>query len=114
MPAGRDKKARPAGTSVRGLTWGGQPLLGLALVVLRVGLEVLLLIFGNFILRPDRRDRAFVHAQAAVDAGLGVDVQHLLLGEIRILLRRVDAINRTDSHAGRVLGSDAGVANYVR
>src|SRR5206468_11841764 len=51
------------------------------------------------------------HARAAVDALLGVNVQHRRLLELGLVLARVDAIHRADVDAGRVLRADARVGD---
>src|SRR6185295_17196578 len=57
----------------------------------------------------DRLDGTRVDAQAAVDALLGMDVEHL-----PILVLAVDAIDRADVDAGRILHSDARLSDDVR
>src|SRR5438309_7719273 len=53
----------------------------LLLIVSRVLLDVLRPLGGKVFLRKDRCHRALVHAQPAIDARVGVDVEHLRLGE---------------------------------
>jgi hypothetical protein len=69
----------------------------LVLVVIRIDRNEALPFFGEVFLGEDGLDGAFVHAEAAVDAGFGVDVEHL---EVGFFLDRVDAIHRADGHDG--------------
>jgi len=55
----------------------------------------------HIVVGEDRGDRAFGHARAAVDAGVGVNV------ELRIVLGRMDTIDRADGDAACVLHPDA-------
>src|SRR5690606_32948968 len=71
--------------------------------------DELLPLLGDFLLRVDRLDRAGVDAEPAVDALLRVDVEHL-----PVLVLAVDAVDRADVHARRVLGADAGLGDDVR
>src|SRR6185369_6076424 len=57
---------------------------------------------GDLLQGVDRLDRAGVDAEAAVDALLGVDVEHL-----PVLVLAVDAVDRADVDAGGILHSDA-------
>jgi hypothetical protein len=70
-------------------------------------------LLGNEVGREDRLDRARRLARSAVDADVRVDVQQRLLLEIRLVLARVDAVDRADLDAGGVLGVDARLSNYV-
>src|SRR5580765_3922075 len=62
-------------------------------------------------LREDGRHRALIHAQPAVDAGIRIDVEHLRLGEGGFVLGGVNAIDRADRDASRVLRTDAGLCD---
>src|SRR3954468_3399463 len=64
-------------------------------------------------LREYRFHRTLVDAQTAIDAGVRIDVEHLLcFKSFRLRLGRVDAVNRADRDAGSVLLSDAGLGNH--
>src|SRR5512137_3105369 len=56
-------------------------------------------------LGEDGRDRTLGLARPAIDALVGVDVEHVLA--------LVDAVHGTDIHAGPVLDADAGFGDYV-
>jgi hypothetical protein len=58
----------------------------------------------------DGGDRAYVYADAALDAALGVDVQLLGGREGRVLGARADAIDRTHLQAGII--SDTWSGDY--
>src|SRR5918992_2537382 len=77
-------------------------------VLVVLGDEALPLV-GHLFHGEDRLDGAGVDAEAAVDALLGVDVEHL-----PVLVLAVDAIDRADVDAGRVFGADAGFSDDVR
>src|SRR5262245_62917655 len=72
---------------------------------LLIELDVVLPLIRGLVLGEDRLDRADRLAGAAVDALLGVDVQHLVT--------LVNAVNRADLHAGLVLHADARLGNDV-
>src|SRR5215218_8425668 len=74
---------------------------GQAEVLVVLGDEGLPLV-GDLFHRVDRLDRAGVDAEAAVDALLWMDVEHL-----PVLVLAVDAIHRANVHAGRILHSNA-------
>src|ERR1700680_1294015 len=63
---------------------------------------------GRLFQRIDGLHRAGVDAQAAVDALLRVDVEHL-----PVLALAVDAVHRAHIDAGRVLHADAGFGDDV-
>ncbi len=63
---------------------------------------------GEHVHRHDRVDRARVRARAAVDAARRVDVEHLGAAEVRLVRCRVDAVDRADRHAGRVVAAGLG------
>src|SRR5215468_6306767 len=75
------------------------------LLLLRVPVRVDLLevrpLLGKVGLVEDRVDRALGDARAAVDALVRVDVQELGRRVLGLLLRRVDAVDRTHFDAGR-------------
>ena len=83
------------------------------LEVVGVDRDVALPLLGHFVEREDRLDRARRHAGAAVDALVGIDVQHLRGLECRFVLAGMDAIDRTDVHARGIFGADARLGNNV-
>src|SRR3989442_5963536 len=76
-------------------------------------LGVLRPLLGQLLLGEDRLDRAHRDAGAAVDARLGVDVELGLRLELRLVLLRMDAVDRTDFDTGGVLRVDAGLCDHV-
>src|SRR4029450_5946974 len=88
-----------------------------ALLTLRVpvgvDLRVLRPLLGQLFLREDRLDRAYGDTSAAIDAGLGVDVQLVLALELRLVLLGVDAVHRAHLDTGRVLGVHARLCDDV-
>ncbi len=83
-------------------------------VVIDIDLDVLRPFFGQVFLGEDRLHRALIDAQAAVDAGVGVDVQLVTRAEVGFGLGGVNAVNRTDLDTRGVFGSNAGFADDVR
>src|SRR3954469_8412122 len=70
--------------------------------------------FGRqIILGEDGGHGAFIDAHVAVDAGVGIDVEHFFFLEIRFILLGMNAIDRADHDAGRVFGTDAGLGDDV-
>src|SRR6266542_1714867 len=65
------------------------------------------------LLREDRRHRAGGLAVAALDADVRIDVEHFGRLELFLVLTRMDAVDRTHVHAGRVLRADAGLRDDV-
>jgi 6-pyruvoyl-tetrahydropterin synthase len=63
--------------------------------------------------RENRRHGAHRDAGAAVDALHRVDVEHLGLGEVGLVLLRMDAIDRAGVDAGGIFGSNARFSDYV-
>src|SRR6188508_2348189 len=90
------------------------PQIASLLVVLRVRLDEAAPLLRGFIEREDGLDRAGRHAGAAVDALVGVDIEHFGRRELRFVLPGMDAIDRADVYAGRILGADAGFRDDVR
>ena len=82
-------------------------------VVVRVALRVRGPLVRELVLGEARVDRAGLDAGVAVDALVGVDVQHLDLVVVGLVRRRVDAVDRADLDAGVVLGSDAGLGDDI-
>src|SRR5688572_18644930 len=68
---------------------------------------------GRFVERENRLDRARRDARAAVDALVGMNIKHGGARKAVLVLARMDAVHRTDVHAGRVLRSDAGFADDI-
>src|SRR5258708_12076383 len=64
--------------------------------------------------REDRVDRARRHAGPAVDALVGMNIEHLGGGEIGLVLSGMNAVHRTDVHARGLLGADTWLADDVR
>src|SRR5437588_3892657 len=88
--------------------------LGLGLVVLRVGLPVLLTLVRVLVLREAGIHRAGLDAGVAIDALVGVDVEHLDVVVVGLVRGRVNAVDRADLDTRVVLGPDAGFCDYVR
>src|SRR4051794_38440856 len=65
------------------------------------------------ILREDGLDGTGRLARAAVDADLGIDVEHRIFGESSLVFPRVDAVDRADINAGGVLRSDTRFSDHV-
>src|SRR5262245_12875932 len=84
------------------------------IVVVRVGPDEIGPFVRRLVEREDGLDRTGRYAGAAVDAFVGVDVQHLRRGERQLVLPRVDAVDGTDVHARGILRSDAGLADDIR
>src|SRR2546423_3196992 len=87
--------------------------LGPGLVVLGVDLGVLLPLVRELVLGEAGVHRAGLDAGVAVDALVGVDVEHLDLVVVGLVRRRVDAVDGTDLDARVVLGPDAGLCDYI-
>ena len=68
---------------------------------------------GQLVLGEAGVDRAGLDARVAVDALLGIDVEHLDLVVVGLVRRRVDAVDRADLDARVVLGADAGLCDHV-
>src|SRR5260370_380936 len=83
------------------LAWRARGLEGVP-VLRDIGLPLRWRVF----LREDRRHRALGLARAAVDALVGMDVE--------LVLALVDAVHRTNVHAGSVFDVDAGFRDDVR
>lgn len=88
--------------------------LSLLPVPLRIDLDVLVPFLGKVFFGVDGLHRALVHAQTAVDAGVGIDVEHLRVFELGFIFGGVDAIHRADFDTGGVLGADARFGDDVR
>src|SRR5689334_7536877 len=86
---------------------------GLALVVLGVDLGVLGPLGRKLVLGEAGVDRAGLDAGIAVDALVGVDVEHLDRVVVRLVGRRVDAVDGTDLDTRVVLLADAWLGDDV-
>src|SRR5205085_11083502 len=75
---------------------------------------VLFLAGRHLVVGEDGVDRAGGLAGAAVDAGVGIDVEVLHAGEARVVLLGVDAVHRADVNAARVLRADAFLRDDAR
>src|SRR5450432_694829 len=63
--------------------------------------------------RENRGYRANRHARAAIDALRGIDEQLLHAFVFRLILARVDAIDRADVNASGVFSADAWLGNHI-
>ncbi len=77
-------------------------------VVVLGDLQVRLVLGGKLVVGVDRVHRAFVHARAAVDAGVRVDVEHLGGGERRLVGRGVNAVDGADLDARGIVATRLG------
>ena len=75
--------------------------------MLRVQINEIAPLVRRFVERVDRLHRTGRHAGAAVDALVGMDIQHLGGLEIGLILPGMNAIDRADVDTGSVLGADA-------
>src|SRR3954465_15842572 len=73
-------------TAARDVSWITKS--GLGLVPVRVDIDVVLPLVRSQVGREDRLDGTGRLARAAVDADLGIDVEHLVRGEVRLVLPR--------------------------
>ena len=64
--------------------------------------------------RKNGLDRTGRHARAAIDALIGVNEQHFAQCKTRLVLPRMDTIDRADIHTRSVLGSHTRFADDVR
>src|SRR3954454_11959272 len=85
----------------------------LAGVVVRVDLRVLRPLLGELVLGEAGVDGARLDAGIAVDALVGVDVEHLGRLVVGLVGGRVDAVDRTDLDARVVLRPDARLGDDV-
>src|SRR5205814_5329080 len=86
----------------------------LLLVMVRIDLDVLLPFRRHVVFRKNRLHRAFVHAQAAVDAGVRINKKLGGIGKRSFILARVDAVDRANRHARRIFGGNARFRDHVR
>src|SRR5712692_6662250 len=104
------ESAVPPHSKSAGLPPGALLLLGVPVGVDRREIRPL---FRQILERENRRHRAHRNARAAVNAFHRADVEHRFLFKIRFVFPRVDAVHRANVHTGCILGSDAGLSNYV-
>src|SRR5436305_11771179 len=110
LPPGRaDPAAADDSKSARPVTLRRRSLF----VVVRVDLRVPLPLVRQLVLREAGVDRASLYARIAVDALVGIDVEHLDRVVIGLVGRRMDAVDRADLDAGVVLGADAWLRDDV-
>jgi hypothetical protein len=83
------------------------------LEVIGIDRRKMLPLLGNIVFGEDGLDRARRLASSAINAFIRVYVEHFGRLEIRLVLSRVDAIDRTNIHTGRVLSPYAGLSNNV-
>src|SRR5262245_15618115 len=82
-------------------------------VVIPVLRYVLLPLARGFIERKDGLDRAGGHTRAAIDALVGMNIEHFSGRERRFILTRMDTVDRTHVDTRCVLGIYAGLANDI-
>jgi hypothetical protein len=85
----------------------------LFLKMVGIDLNVLLPFSRNVVFRENGLHGAFVDAQAAVNAGVGVDVEHVGAAKFRLILAGMDAIDGAHRDAGGVFRTGAGLGNNV-
>jgi hypothetical protein len=86
----------------------------LTLVVVRVDLDIFLPLRWDGALLEDGGHWTSRFARAAVDAFLGVDIEHVNGLEFGFALRRVNAVYRTHIHAGSIFDTDTGLRDHIR
>ncbi len=79
--------------------------------VVDVDLDVFVPGLREVFLGVDGLDGALIDAEAAVDAGIGVDVELIVLFEVGLVTGGVDAVDGAYLDAGDVLCADAGFAD---
>ena len=110
QPVGMSLPMAVAGCDAR--RWRAS-LLSFAGEVGRVALGEAGPLVGQLVFSEARVDRARLDAGVAVDALVRVDVELFDLVVVRLVGRRVDAVDGADLDAGVVLGSDAGLGDHV-
>src|SRR5436190_246196 len=100
-------------TSRGGPLRAARPRSGLVGEVLRVLLDVVRPLVGHLVLREAGVHGAGLDAGVAVDAFLGVDVQLLDVVVVRLVGRRMDAVDRAHLDARVVLRANAGLGDDV-
>src|SRR5262245_38918239 len=61
----------------------------------------------------DRLNRTGRHTRPTVDALVGMNIKHFGRGKARFVLARMNAVDRADVDAGRILGAYARLADDV-
>src|SRR5438445_259821 len=92
---------------------GPTPASSLIRVIVRVELRVVLPLVGRLVLGEAGIHRAGLDAGIAVDALLRVDVEPRDVVVVRLIGRRMDAVDRADLDARIVLSAYAGLADDV-
>src|SRR5689334_6431254 len=82
--------------------------------MVRVLLDITRPLLRSLVEGKNRLDRTGRYTRAAIDAFVGVNIEHLSGGERRLVLSRVDAVHRTNIHARGVFRADAGLTNNIR
>jgi len=91
---------------------GGGHGFGVAIPIDRVGFGQSFLTAGDRVDAViDGCDRSNRHASAAVDAFLGMDIQHRRGCKFRLAFPRMNAVHRTHVDAGGVLRANAGIGD---
>src|SRR5678815_6143703 len=79
-----------------------------------VDLNVVFVLLGNVAIGEDGGHRTFRLAQAAVNALIGIDEEHIIGHAVLLQDAFMDAVYRADRHAGFIFNADAWFGNYVR
>jgi hypothetical protein len=112
-----EAERHPHGSPLSGSTgFSPPPVVGLLrfLKIFRVHRYEVLPLLRGLVERENRFNRARRHARAAVDALVGVNVQHLGRLKLGFVLAWMNAVDRTDIDARGVLGADARFADDIR
>jgi hypothetical protein len=83
-------------------------------IIFRILLDEIRPLLRGFVESENRFHRARRHAGSAIDALIGVDIEHAGLSEPGFVLARVDAIDRTDIDASGILGPNARFTDDIR
>src|SRR5688500_19606464 len=84
------------------------------LKIVRVHHDEVLPLLGRLVEGIDRLDRTRRHTRAAIDAFIGMNVEHFRRLEFPFVLARVDAVDGTYIDTRRILGADARFADDIR
>jgi hypothetical protein len=82
-------------------------------VVIGIHFDEVFPLFGTIIFREDGLDRTSRLASSAIDALIGVDVEHLGCFEGLFILARMNAIYRANVDTGGVFGPNAGLRYHI-
>src|SRR5579859_4592905 len=82
-------------------------------VVVRIYRCETLPLLWKIVHRKNSGDRANRHTGATVDALHRVDVELSDVRKVGFVLPRMDAIHRTDIHASRIFGPNAGFSDHI-